>query len=175
MQKPLLNSIEPITNDGLMNDKFRGVVNKLTNKLPIVSTGSPEGAISAFQYSYYIDSDLSSGCPLWVKRLTDIGGDVTKGWARIEPINSIKNYLAKTATYTILATDYCIDCNGTFTVNLPTAVGRAGQEYVVKNSGAGVITLDGNGTETIDGALTQAIIAGVAMRVISDGANWIMV
>ena len=49
----------------------------------------------------------------------------------------IKNYTAQTTTYNILRNDYTINCtSGTFTVTLPTAVGFAGQTYVIKNSGA---------------------------------------
>ncbi len=86
------------------------------------------------------------------------------------------SYVAKTANYTLTASDYCVNCtSGTFTVTLPTAVGIAGRVYVVKNSGAGVITLDGNGAETIDGAATATAAAAASITVMSDGANWIII
>jgi hypothetical protein len=85
-------------------------------------------------------------------------------------------YVEKTSTYTISATDYTVNCtSGTFTVNLPTAVGIDGRTYVVKNSGAGTITLDGDGTETIDGLTTQSITTGLVMKVQSTGSNWIII
>lgn len=88
----------------------------------------------------------------------------------------IQMYIAKTATYTIdPTTDYTVDCTAnTFTVNLPTGIGITGQVFVVKNSGAGTITLDGNGSQTIDGSATQTIAAGASLIVQSTGVNWII-
>lgn len=88
-----------------------------------------------------------------------------------------KKYLAITALRTLDATDHIVDCtSGTFTVTLPTAVGITGREYVVKNSGTGVITIDGNGSETIDGQTTWSLPAQYdSITVVSDGANWIII
>jgi hypothetical protein len=89
-------------------------------------------------------------------------------------------YVAKTGTYTIGANDHTVDCTAnTFTVTLPTAVGITGRIYNIKNSGAGVITVDGAGTETIDGALTVTVPAGSTgnkpnLQIQSTGANWII-
>jgi len=58
-------------------------------------------------------------------------------------------YVGKTSTYTILDTDYFVDCSGTFTVTLPTAVGVAGKVYVIKNSGSGSITVNTTSSQTI--------------------------
>lgn len=71
--------------------------------------------------------------------------------------------------YTLIAT------SGTFTISLPTAVGILGRQYVVKNSGSGVITVDAYSTQTIDGALTKTVASGAAIYVQSDGANWIQI
>ncbi len=87
---------------------------------------------------------------------------------------SIFAYTAQTTTYTALASDYVIHCtSGTFTVNLPTAVGVQGKVYIVKNSGSGLITIDPNGTQTIDGALTYKIGGNESLKLMSTGANWI--
>jgi len=86
---------------------------------------------------------------------------------------SLKNI---TTTYTIQNIDYLIDCtSGTFTVTLPTSIGRKGQEYIIKNSGVGTITLEGDGTETIDGSLNLTLETKVCYTIISDGANWIII
>lgn len=91
------------------------------------------------------------------------------------PYSISHGYVAKTATYTA-ADDYTIDCtSGTFTVDLPTAVGITGRIYVIKNSGAGVITIDPNGSETIDGAATQAVVSGASFTIQSTGANWLII
>jgi hypothetical protein len=86
-------------------------------------------------------------------------------------------YIAKTATYTALSTDYTIDCtSGTFTVTLPTAVGISGRIYVVKNSGTGSITVDANASETIDGALTYILGTQYKYVIIqSTGAAWVVI
>ena len=84
------------------------------------------------------------------------------------------NYVAKTATYTATAADYLIDCTtGTFTIDLPSAVGITGRVYVVKNSGAGTITVDPNSGQTIDGSATATLIALQSIQIMSNGANWI--
>ena len=83
----------------------------------------------------------------------------------------------QTGAYTVDNTDCIINCTAnTFTVTLPTAVGIEGQYFVVKNSGTGVITIDGNGSETIDGQLNKTLaVQYESMTVISNGANWIIV
>jgi hypothetical protein len=87
---------------------------------------------------------------------------------------SIFAYTSQTTTYNVLASDYVIHCtSGTFTVNLPTAVGVQGKVYIVKNSGSGLITIDPNGTQTIDGALTYKIGGNESLKLMSTGANWI--
>lgn len=88
------------------------------------------------------------------------------------PVSS--KYVAKTGAYVVAASDFMVDCtSGTFTVTLPTAVGIAGKQYCVKNSGTGAITVDGNGSETIDGMATFKLATQYeSIWVISDGANW---
>jgi len=84
-------------------------------------------------------------------------------------------YLAITASRTLDATDYTVDCTAnTFTVTLPTAVGYTGRVYNVKNSGTGVITVATTSSQTIDGVTTQAVYTKESLQVQSDGANWII-
>lgn len=84
-------------------------------------------------------------------------------------------YVAKTANYTVLTTDYLIDCTAnTFTVTLPTAVGITGQEFKIKNSGSGVITVATTSSQTIDGVTTQTVNSPDSMTVTSTGSNWII-
>lgn len=86
-------------------------------------------------------------------------------------------YVAKTSTYTATASDYTINCtSGTFTVNLLTAVGNTGKVLIIKNSGAGAITVDGNASETIDGSTTYSLPTQYKQVTIqSNGANWIII
>ena len=82
-----------------------------------------------------------------------------------------------TTTYNVTSADYVVNCtSGTFTVNLPTAVSIDGRTYIIKNSGTGVITIDGDGTETIDGALTYLLsLQYDSVTLVSNGANWIII
>lgn len=93
----------------------------------------------------------------------------------------VYKYVTKTSNYTASDTDKTINCTAnSFTITLPTAVGITGREYLIKNTGAGIITLDAAGSETIDGVLTLTLrndgdekhTNGVA--VLSTGANWIV-
>lgn len=86
------------------------------------------------------------------------------------------SYIAKAATYTATASDYTIDAtSGTFTVNLPTAVGITGRVYVVKNSGVGTITIDPAGAELIDGLATATLVSGESITTQSTGTGWIII
>lgn len=73
----------------------------------------------------------------------------------------------ETDTYTVQSTDCVIVCNkGTaMTINLPPATG-SGQPFIVKNIGAGVVTLDGDSGDTIDGETTQAMQQWDAAQVV---------
>lgn len=85
-------------------------------------------------------------------------------------------YVEKTANYTLTANDYTVNCTAnTFTITLPTAVGITGRIYNIKNSGAGVITVDGDGTETIDGETSQTVDSPNNMSIQSTGSNWIII
>lgn len=85
-------------------------------------------------------------------------------------------YTGISATYTVSSTDYVVDCTAnTFTVTLLSASGIQGQEFEIKNSGSGIITVDANGSETIDGFLTQVLVRYDAMKIMSTGSNWIII
>lgn len=82
----------------------------------------------------------------------------------------------KSANYTLSATtDYTVICtSNSFTVTLPTAVGNVGLQYVIRNSGAGIITLATTSSQTIDGTTPGTLAASVGLiHLVSDGVNWI--
>lgn len=85
-------------------------------------------------------------------------------------------YVAVSNTYSILANDEMINCtSGTFTVTLPTAVGRTGQQYTVRNAGTGTITVATTSSQTINGASTWTIAVQYnTFTFQSDGANWMV-
>lgn len=87
----------------------------------------------------------------------------------------VYTYTAIASTYTIATSDQVVDCtSGTFTVTLPTAVGVTGKWYHVKNSGAGVITLEGGGSETIDDQANVSVGTKDNIFVLSNGSDWIV-
>lgn len=82
----------------------------------------------------------------------------------------------KSGAYTVLVTDDIIKVTaGTFTLDLYTAVGNDARALEVVNLGSGVVTLDGFSTQTINGAATWPLPPGGALRIRSDGANWVVV
>jgi len=87
------------------------------------------------------------------------------------------DYVAKTSTYTITNDDYIIDAtSNTFAATLPTASGETGRQFIIKNSGTGVVTVTPDGSETIDGEATAELSMQYdSITVVSDGSNWIIV
>lgn len=120
-----------------------------------------------FQIDYAIDYVFGGGIAFIFINLID------NGFSK----NGIFNYIAKTTTYSIAPTDYLIECtSGSFTVTLPTAVGIEGKTYIVKNTGAGTITVATTSSQTIDGSAPASLGAGpTVIRVMSNGANWITI
>lgn len=79
----------------------------------------------------------------------------------------------KTSNYTVAGTDDVVNCtSGTFTVTLPSAVGRTGKPFIIKNSGTGLITVNTTSSQTIDGVLTMTLAPTQSLTVWSDGTNW---
>jgi hypothetical protein len=85
--------------------------------------------------------------------------------------------VSRSATYTEEAVEgvRVVKASGTFTINLPSAVGNKAR-YIVKLVGAGTVTLDPLGAQTIDGSATLAISTlNQTASILSDGANWLKV
>ncbi len=120
------------------------------------------------------DAIASPATLLQVSNTTTNSNDTYDGvsWKR----DATWGYIATAGTYTALSTDYTINCtSGTFVVTLPTAVGLQGRVYIVKNSGAGVITMAGNTAQTFDGVTSPTIAAGAVAQYQSNNANWIKI
>jgi len=76
--------------------------------------------------------------------------------------------------YTVTDNDYMVDVTGgTFTVNLPSAVGRKGRLLVIKNNGGGAVTVDPFGSETIDGKLFVILGETNSIQLSSNGTEWV--
>ena len=81
--------------------------------------------------------------------------------------------VAKVGAYTLTASDSIVNCNGTFTITLPTpsTVASAAfyKEYLIKSIvGGGTVTLGG----TVDGTVNPTITAGNSMHIYTDGTSW---
>jgi hypothetical protein len=115
-----------------------------------------------------------NGGRLLVATTTDNTVDRLQVNGSISGIGFKQAYVTKTGAYTATNDDYVIDCtSGTFTVTLPASSGRTGRILIIKNSGAGTITVDGNASETIDGATTYSLAVQYAtVQIMSDGTNW---
>ena len=79
-----LNASQPIVEpEGTMSQTFRSWAVLISNQTPIVSTGTPEGAVEAPQYSLYIDEAVPLTPVQYRKMLPEVAGDRSKGWAAI--------------------------------------------------------------------------------------------
>ena len=65
--------------------------------------------------------------------------------------------------------------SGSPTITLPTAVGIVGYQFIIKNTGAGTVTLATTSGQTIDGASTQSISQYTTLNPVSNGTNWILI
>jgi hypothetical protein len=80
------------------------------------------------------------------------------------------------SSYTVTDDDYMVDVTGgTFTVSLPTAVGRQGRLYVIKNNGGGAVTVDPYGSETIDGKPFVILGETNTIQLSSNGIEWVAI
>lgn len=79
-----INSAQPITeSDNTMSQVFRSWMNRISDNVPLVSTGSPEGVIEAPQYTLYIDETTPTVPVQYRKMLPEIGGDRSMGWVSL--------------------------------------------------------------------------------------------
>ena len=135
-----LNVTSATTSYGLYYDSETGTI---TNKWGLYFVGGSRN---------YLANTLLIGTT------TDNNVDKLQVQGSISGIGMKQAYVTKTGAYTATNDDYVIDCtSGTFTVTLPASSGRTGRILIIKNSGAGTITVDGNASETIDGAATYSI------------------
>lgn len=74
----------PLTDEsGNMEASFRSFTQKIAARALIIGSGNPEGTIEALQGALYMDEDAAAGDVLYIKRLSDIGGDKTQGWRAV--------------------------------------------------------------------------------------------
>lgn len=88
----------------------------------------------------------------------------------------VRAYTTKSSSGSVSVDDHVVVCtSGTFTLTLPSASGITGQDFLIQNSGSGVITVDGAGSETVNGELTQSLYEWESIRIVSTGSGWVIV
>lgn len=103
---------------------------------------------------------------------TDPAGTYSTVKARLAAYDA---YAAKTGAYTATVDDGTLNVtSGTFTLDLPAANTFTGRTLRVKNSGTGVVTLDGNSSETVEGVATFPLGRGSYVEITSTGSAWIL-
>ena len=101
-------------------------------------------------------------------------GNITTAMDRLAAIFAA-GVSAKSSAYTVAASDrgVLLNCTGTWTLSLlAAATAGVGFAVAVKNSGTGVITIDGNASETIDGELTTDIRKSESCFLVCNGSKW---
>jgi len=76
---PVLN-FPIVDKGGIPAADFARWITQVTNNDIIIGTGSPEGVVDATVGRQYMDDSGSAGSILYIKKLADIGGDITQGW-----------------------------------------------------------------------------------------------
>lgn len=118
-------------------------------------------------------ADVSSGNPARSTEYNALRKDALAGYTYLRSESS--------TPYTATATDRVIlvdASGGDATINLPTAVGISGKEYVVKKTDASAytVTVAPDGAETIDGEATLVIGTQYdSYTLVSDGSNWMII
>lgn len=83
------------------------------------------------------------------------------------------SYATSSATGTIGNAFTNVSSASATTQTLPSAASYVGS-VTIRNSGAGLITVDGAGSETINGKTSIHLWKGNSVTMISDGANWVI-
>lgn len=79
-----LSASQPLVDPaGLPQQAFREWAVRVTNSMVIVGTGSPEGVLTAAQYTLYVDETVPLVPVTYRKMLPEVGGDRSKGWAAV--------------------------------------------------------------------------------------------
>lgn len=68
---------------GSTGDAFNIWLKQVTDRGLLIGTGSPEGVVEAQQGIEYMDETGAAGAVKYIKQLSNIAGDRTKGWVAI--------------------------------------------------------------------------------------------
>ena len=142
--------------------------------------------------NYLLAGNGSSSAPTWKSRgtLDLVEGRSTLTVSGIPVVSNGSGQIREVdvteiddtdSPYTELVTDWLLLCDcssGAITVDLLTAVGKAGRVLTIKktDTSANVVTVDPAGAQTIEGETTGEItLSGESWTLVSDGTNWRLV
>lgn len=80
---PLGRSEPVVDKDGRASNKLNLFSENVVQMLTRVGIGSPESIVVAPQGAMYMDQEGDTGEILYIKQLSDIGGDQSEGWVAI--------------------------------------------------------------------------------------------
>lgn len=76
-----LDRVTPVVDDMGRPTQILQLLSEEIARLPIIiGTGSPEGVVEARRGRQYMDDAGTTGTILYIKKLSDIGGDKKQGW-----------------------------------------------------------------------------------------------
>ena len=147
-------------------------------QVPITHADIVSGAEAGYSYKVYpaetIDgSSTLAQTPGTTAVLLSVASATTTGlanWVVVGNGTLSDETVTKTTTYTATNADQTINCNGTFTLTLPTTL-APGKKLTIKNVGTGVVTL--SSAVNIDGATTFTLTTQYQSVVVQwDGTQW---
>lgn len=111
---------------------------------------------------------------------TTVGAGVAVPTSQLQTTSFSTGYVAKTGNYTLTIADHTVEVTtGTNTQTLPSAVGITGREYVITNSGTGVVTVGTTSSQTFVNVTatptTLTLNQFNTVIVQSNGANWLRI
>ena len=159
---------------GLSIANTNAALKLIVNSLGNISIGTTAFTSMDFITNNTIRSTITAGGATLLNGAAGNAQDKLSVNGSAEMLGMKQAFVSKTGAYTATFNDYIIDCtSGTFTVTLPASASQAGRILIIKNSGAGTITVDGNASETIDGAATYSLsVQYSTVQIASDGTNW---
>lgn len=141
---------------------------RLENRTGYTFSGAPE-----FQLGIPGNPTLIVHDDLTFIKNGNFGVGISTPNSSVEIYGSFSKRVSTTSvSITLSATQSTLNCTGTITITLPTAVNISGREYSIKNVGTGTVTLATTSSQLIDGELTQSIYTHENLVVQSDGIGW---
>ena len=107
--------------------------------------------------------------------LSQLGASANR-WGDIWTNGIVTGLVRVSANYTVTVTDHFVEVTANSpTVTLLNAAQNLGREYIIQNTGAGIVTMATTSSQTIGGLAPGTILAGATLKVKSNGINWLII